>query len=71
MAWISVDDKLPDNGKYVLVYNGANCPVHSALFICEDGEAKFAKPSDTAWYEDTGRFLGVTHWMPFPKPPKE
>lgn len=70
MDWISVDERLPENGAYVLAWNGALCPAHSALFISDKCGHKFTQPSDKAWYEDSGRFLGVTHWMPLPEPPK-
>ena len=54
--WIPVTERLPE--KYTRVIVCASLPegVHSD-FIYEDGH----------WFVSTG----VTHWMPFPEPPKE
>ena len=58
--WISVKDRLPNIGCYVLFVRGNKIYGVGAY-------------SDT--YRDffSGQFpvKGVTHWMPLPKPPKE
>lgn len=56
--WISVEDRLPDvEGKYLVCI--ANGRVHIDYFIDDycNGHPAF------------GRYA-VTHWMPFPEPPK-
>ena len=57
--WISVKDRMPEEGVDVLVY-GEIC--HNKKGI----EVDFVKNGDfVACDED------VTHWMPLPEPPKE
>ena len=77
--WISVDDRLPeDSGCYLVVYrdkyNGSISIAFDMYVKCNVGE----------WWESefacdiTKQFLWatrlqdqeVTHWMPFPHPPK-
>lgn len=53
--WISVKDKLPCSKKAVLTY----CP-ENILKI---------RPCQFDDWEDL-KFLGITHWMPLPEPPK-
>ena len=59
--WISVKDRLPEPGEYILVY----CPTR-----------KYA-PVWLGWYWEDFFYLfeqdddDVTHWMPMPKPPQE
>lgn len=57
--WISVEDKLPDSEKDVLVYtfNGSF-------------EIGFYSSNSKKWifYELTRRELKVTHWQPLEKP---
>ena len=60
--WISVKDRLPDSGKYVLAY-------------CSDGlygEGHY-RAYENKWYLSKITYKSipdVTHWMPLPKPPK-
>lgn len=59
--WISVTERLPERGYYVLVY--------------EDGDILMASYADGNWvlrdmYEIIDD-LKPTHWMPLPEPPKE
>lgn len=79
--WISVEDRLPDESGYYLVFyhewsNGNFLPVY------EDREIRrmrFSKDKPRKWCmpicinkeceADTNRT--VTHWMPLPKPPKK
>ena len=54
--WIPVTERLPEKDTRVIVCASLPEGVHSD-FIYEDGH----------WFVSTG----VTHWMPFPEPPKE
>ena len=54
--WIPVTERLPEKNTRVIVCASLPEGVHSD-FIYEDGH----------WFVSTG----VTHWMPFPEPPKE
>ena len=54
--WIPVTKRLPEKDTRVIVCASLPEGVHSD-FIYEDGH----------WFVSTG----VTHWMPFPEPPKE
>lgn len=60
--WISVNEKLPENGDPVLVWNG--CCSMVASYYAEDAE----------WYSLDDRFVSkrpVKYWMPLPQEPKE
>ena len=65
-AWVSVRDRLPEKGEYVLVY--ANTKYINSKKVCidrlEDGEKTAVWMYTHGWFE-------VTHWMPLPEPPKE
>ena len=54
--WIPVTERLPEKDTRVIVCASLPEGVHSD-FIYEDGH----------WFVS----IGVTHWMPFPEPPKE
>lgn len=54
--WIPVTERLPEKDTRVIVCASLPEGVHSD-FIYEDGH----------WFVSTG----VTHWIPFPEPPKE
>lgn len=58
--WISVEDKLPEEGKSVLVH-----------YV--DGWMPVAHLFNGKWYQSGGEtsWLSVTHWMFLPEPPKE
>lgn len=64
MEWISVKDRLPNDGDYKIVY-------------CVDGNRRhvsFAKFQNRyKQFNLTGArsYWRVTHWMPLPAPPKE
>ncbi len=64
MEWISVEDRLPEEGHEVL-----------GAYLLEDSEhcqsvLLFARGEFMTEYD--GEFYGiVTHWMPLPEPPKE
>lgn len=55
--WISVTDRLPETNDSVLV-------LHKNRHVCTNAWLK------KAWWIDYGR-NPITHWMPFPEPPKE
>lgn len=63
--WISVNDRLPKDGKNVLVLIPYRGVVLNYVSYRESDE----------WYvpDRLGRFSlsDVTHWMPLPEPPKE
>lgn len=56
MQWISVEERLPSSGEYVLIHDkfGYN------------QVAVYMEP-EKCWYDA----ISVTHWMELPKPPKE
>lgn len=59
--WISVDERLPETNKKVLVcYSNGSMDI--AKYIRADG-LEF-------WFEETNFTKTITHWMPLPKPPK-
>lgn len=59
-GWISVEDRLPEEGQSVLVH-----------YV--DGWMPVAHLLNGKWYQSGGEtsWLSVTHWMPLPEPPKE
>ena len=67
--WISVDDRLPEEGEYVLcVLKGFN--YGGKIQVCKFVPAD--KFKDKPYFEHfRNGFSSVTHWMPLPKPPKE
>lgn len=56
--WISVNDRLPDEGKYVLVWES-------------QGFAYCDKLIYGIWNIGANNGAIITHWMPLPEPPKE
>ena len=56
--WIPVTERLPENGRWVLVY-GRNWAIPIMAFHESD-----------AWIDDQFEKHSVTHWMPLPEPPK-
>jgi hypothetical protein len=61
--WISVEDRLPETGRYLAI--GRGCESEIVVFLAfVGGGGKFkAKGRDCTEL--------VTHWMPLPNPPKE
>ncbi len=57
MSWISVEERLPELGEYVMVYSSRRIhnPIH--FDFC-----KFTKYGFDV--------SNVTHWQPLPEPPK-
>lgn len=66
--WISVDDRLPEEGEYVLcVLKGFN--YGGKIQVCKFVPADNFK--DKPYFEHfRNGFPFVTHWMPLPQPPK-
>ena len=66
--WISVDDRLPEEGDYVLcVLKGFN--YGGKIQVCKFVPAD--KFNDKPYFEHfRNGFPSVTHWMPLPQPPK-
>ena len=56
--WISVKDRLPDEGKYVLVWESQGFAYCDEM-ICG------------IWNIGANNGAIITHWMPLPEPPKE
>ena len=66
--WVSVDDRLPKEGEYVLcVLKGFN--YGGKIQVCKFVPAD--KFKDKPYFEHfRNGFPSVTHWMPLPQPPK-
>lgn len=66
--WISVDDRLPEEGEYVLcVLKGFH--YGGKIQVCKFVPAD--KFKDKPYFEHfRNGFPSVTHWMPLPQPPK-
>lgn len=66
--WISVEDRLPEEGEYVLcVLKGFN--YGGKIQVCKFVPAD--KFKDKPYFEHfRNGFPSVTHWMPLPQPPK-
>jgi hypothetical protein len=66
MTWISVDYRPPPFSGKVLVVTEDSPIVRPALYINDGKEIPWR------WWAHVERPMkGVTHWMPFPKMPKE
>ena len=59
--WISVKDRLPENGQYAVLFDEKERYMGMGEF------------RGTFWYDSNHQKCGldeVTHWMPLPEPPK-
>jgi hypothetical protein len=68
-GWISVKDRLPEkDGEYLVRFD--NKAIHNAEYESKCGS--FGYWLAIMWDEDADWFpyVGVTHWMPLPQPPK-
>jgi len=62
IKWISVEDKLPEDDRDVLVYYGNNrCGVEWINWV---------KGKCYGWCGEDN-IVSVTHWMPLPESPKD
>ena len=69
--WISVEDRLPEDEKPVLVYYGFMHKEGRGTGLRYTGTLSYFRfdPQPHWQHESTG--LIVTHWMPLPEPPTE
>lgn len=82
MDWISVKDRLPNNGQIVLTYSmntisvnsdTLECPVLPSIFEVKnhhkDGEGEFGRYHDHIKGDKLVPFYMpyITHWMPMPE----
>ena len=66
--WIPMTERLPDEGKFVLVYGDLYPNKHDGSAIA------VSKRMDWNYWQGFGRVGNITHWMPLPSvpdPPKE
>ncbi len=65
MNWISVKERLPEDGELVLVYNARD----DFLAVLEHDSSEYESPwhGGDYWLDEDD----VTHWMPLPELPKE
>lgn len=69
-AWVSVDDKLPQDEKEVLAYYGFNHGDGDLGMRFMGTLTYFAHDPEPHWqHKSTG--ITVTHWMPLPEPPEK
>ena len=67
--WISVDDRLPEEEGWYLVYttpNREHKSINKAMFCKGYAWGNF----EPYWRGAGGHWANVTHWMPMPNPPK-
>jgi hypothetical protein len=68
MTWISVEDRLPDEGKDVLVWDG-NLNLDKIPIYEIAAYRRFA--NGNLFISGLYSLQGITHWMPLPEPPKD
>ena len=61
--WMPVTESLPEPGVVVLVHSKKGCTYFSYRMFCPPKGKSFFIEYSGGWE--------VTHWMPFPEPPKE
>ena len=67
--WISVDDRLPEEEGWYLVYttpNREHKSINKAMFCKGYAWGNF----EPYWRGAGGHWANVTHWMPMPEPPE-
>lgn len=73
MKWISVEDELPDLGKFVLVCSANHQTVFTATL--EHSQNPYFEDNEEGYFWE-GRNLtslalaDISHWMPLPEPPR-
>lgn len=65
MEWISVKDRLPENGE-VIAFAETGCEY--LIGVLDESEYV---GDGVCCYGDGVMMMCVTHWMPLPEPPKE
>jgi hypothetical protein len=65
--WISVDNRLPEEGEYVLVYDG-NLPLSGKPMYEIASYRSFANAA--TFVSGPYSLQGIKYWMPLPEPPK-
>lgn len=63
-GWISVEDRVPERDKDVLVHAPANGTYPAQIAVA------YLCGNVGRWAVDVGVYLLVTHWMPLPEPPE-
>lgn len=66
-GWISVNDRLPEEGKECLVFTKALIP---AVLCLHPHSIEVDEIEDGNWLLNSSRTV-VTHWQPLPEPPKK
>ena len=70
--WISVEDRLPERKKKVLLYANTIYPEITVGRL--DDWKKFDNIKKNVWIVSGGGYYemekSITHWMPLPEPPK-
>lgn len=61
--WISVDERLPDKSGQYLTWHGFYCGLHDYSVEKQGWNITYCEDRST-------EIKTVTHWMPFPEPPK-
>lgn len=66
IEWIDVEDRLPDNGQVIIIHQREYGVIDNCYFneSCKPSFMEKTLMVETAW-------VGVTHWMPLPKPPNQ
>jgi hypothetical protein len=64
MKWISVNDRMPEDGQEVIIYSEGGKVEAGVYYSNEFG---------FDYYDVSIRdiIVNVTHWMPLPEPPKD
>ena len=67
--WISVKDRLPKKGQYVLCVFETGYMVVACIYEKDEDVVFWRAQTDDGWECDMDS--EPTHWMPLPEPPKE
>ena len=71
--WISVEDRLPEDGELVLVLASGK-PCENITLVDAYEMAEYSRDNNRGWILETYPMwedAKVTHWMPLPEPPAE
>ena len=78
MEWISVKDRLPEEGTYFIIAYDEN-DLDAGTFLCDYGRLcqDYRNEGPCGFYQGvysyeehmSDEFIDVTHWMPFPELP--